>query len=166
MQRPQVDLAVKRRLQRVRVPIRVFYAKCSANNLKASALCAGGGKLPPPAPTPLVGPTNLQILATPLVLISSFSSRQFFAEWTKCHIVLFCNLIGTARARHQKSTTFPTDVRLAPQRSTVVYFAHVCVKWSSVLVSPGFSLELCDKWCMMYYWAYVDLMSLLFTHHC
>ena len=66
MQRPQVDLAVKRRLKRVRVSIRVFYAKYSANSLRASALRVGGGKLPPPAPTPLVGPTTLQILATPL----------------------------------------------------------------------------------------------------
>ena len=69
MQRPQVDLAVKRRLKRVRVSIRVFYAKYSANSLKASALRAeAGGNSPPPAPTPgLVGPTNLQILATPLL---------------------------------------------------------------------------------------------------
>ena len=55
MQRPQVDLAVKRRLKRVKVSIRVFYAKYSANSLRAS--------VPPPTPTPLVGPTNLQILA-------------------------------------------------------------------------------------------------------
>ena len=31
------------------------------------------------------------------------------------HVVLFCNLIGTARARHRKLTTFPVDVtRLSP----------------------------------------------------
>ena len=38
MQRPQVDLAVKRRLKRVRVSIRVFYARYSANSLRASSL--------------------------------------------------------------------------------------------------------------------------------
>ena len=43
-----------------------FYAKYSANSLRASALRVGGGKIPLPAPTPLVGPTNLQILAMPL----------------------------------------------------------------------------------------------------
>ena len=48
MQRPQVDLAVKRRLKRVWVSICVFYVKYSA----------------------LVGPTNLQILTT-LSLIAS-----------------------------------------------------------------------------------------------
>ena len=31
------------------------------------------------------------------------------------HVVLFCNLIGTARARRRKSTTFPADItRLSP----------------------------------------------------
>ena len=31
------------------------------------------------------------------------------------NVVLFCNLIGTARARRRKSTTFPADVtRLSP----------------------------------------------------
>ena len=31
------------------------------------------------------------------------------------HVVLFCNLIGTARTRRWKSTTFPADVtRLSP----------------------------------------------------
>ena len=43
-----------------------FYAKYSANSLRASVLRAGRGKLPLPALIPLVGPTNLQILATPL----------------------------------------------------------------------------------------------------
>ena len=66
MQRLQVDLAVKRRLKRVWLSILFFYAKYSANILRASVLHVGGGKLPPPAPTPLVGPSNLQILATPL----------------------------------------------------------------------------------------------------
>ena len=31
------------------------------------------------------------------------------------HVIPFCNLIGTARTRHRKSTTFPADVtRLSP----------------------------------------------------
>ena len=34
------------------------------------------------------------------------------------------------------------EARLTSQCSTVIYFSHVCVKWSSVSVSPGFSLEL------------------------
>ena len=34
------------------------------------------------------------------------------------HMVSFCNLIGTARARRRKSTTFPADVtRLSPQKT-------------------------------------------------
>ena len=34
---------------------------------------------------------------------------------SRVHVVSFCNLIGTARARRQKSTTFPADVtRLSP----------------------------------------------------
>ena len=33
-----------------------FYAKYSANSFRASALRVGGGKLPPPAPTPPSGP--------------------------------------------------------------------------------------------------------------
>ena len=56
------DLAVKRRLKRVWVFMRAFYAKWSANSLRASALRAGRGY----APTLLMGPTTLQILATPL----------------------------------------------------------------------------------------------------
>ena len=71
MQRPQVDLAVKCRLKPVWMSIRVFSAKYSANILRASALRAGGEKLLPPTPTPLVGPTNLQILATSLVAAQS-----------------------------------------------------------------------------------------------
>ena len=66
LQRPQVDLAVKRWLKRVWVSILVFYARWSANSLRVSTLCAGGGKLLPPTPTPLLGPTTLQILAMPL----------------------------------------------------------------------------------------------------
>ena len=50
-----MDLAVKRRLKCVWVSICVFYAKLSANSLRASA------------PTPLVDPTTLQTLATPLI---------------------------------------------------------------------------------------------------
>ena len=34
---------------------------------------------------------------------------------SRVHVVPFCNLIGTARARRWKSTTFPADVtRLSP----------------------------------------------------
>ena len=34
---------------------------------------------------------------------------------SRVHVVSICNLIGTATARHWKSTTFPTDVtRLSP----------------------------------------------------
>ena len=29
---------------------------------------------------------------------------------SRVHVVSFCNLIGAARARHWKSTTFPADV--------------------------------------------------------
>ena len=46
-----------------------------------------------------------------------FALTFLFAEWTKYHVhmVSFCNLIGTARARHWKSTTFPVNVtRLSP----------------------------------------------------
>ena len=48
----------------------VFYAKYSANVLRASALRAGGGNSPSRTHS-LVGPTNLQILATPLVAAQS-----------------------------------------------------------------------------------------------
>ena len=51
------------------------------------------------------------------LLKSSFSTWQFFAEWTKRHVhmVLFRNLFGTTEARCQKSTTLLTDVtRLSP----------------------------------------------------
>ena len=34
---------------------------------------------------------------------------------SRVHVVSFCNLIGTARARRRKSTTFPADVtRFSP----------------------------------------------------
>ena len=34
---------------------------------------------------------------------------------SRVHVVSFCNLIGSARARRRKSTTFPADVtRLSP----------------------------------------------------
>ena len=37
---------------------------------------------------------------------------------SRVHVVSFCNLIGTARARRRKSTTFPADVtRLSPHPS-------------------------------------------------
>ena len=37
---------------------------------------------------------------------------------SRVHVVSFCNLIGTTRARRQKSTTFPMDVtRLSPPPS-------------------------------------------------
>ena len=37
---------------------------------------------------------------------------------SRVHVVTFCNLIGTARARRRKSTTFPADVtRLSPPPS-------------------------------------------------
>ena len=37
---------------------------------------------------------------------------------SRVHVVLFCNLIGTARARRRKSTSFPADVtRLSPPPS-------------------------------------------------
>ena len=45
-------LAVKRRLECVWVSIHVFYAKQSANSLRASALCAGGGNSSLPHPPP------------------------------------------------------------------------------------------------------------------
>ena len=52
-------------------------------------LRAGGGTLPPPAPTPLLGPTTLQILAMPLQipLSQTFSflvSRPSLAQAVNC----------------------------------------------------------------------------------
>ena len=81
-------VAGKRRLKQVRVSIHVFYAKYSANSLRASALRAGGGKFPPPAPTPLVGPTNLQILATPLFVVTYFLGTLLLCYTSEMQTVL------------------------------------------------------------------------------
>ena len=92
----RVDLAVKRRLERVRVSIRVFYAKYSANSLRTSALRTH------PPPPPLVGPTNLQILATPLPIlyakvypcyINIYSQAQS-ATGTLSGLVFYANIVG------------------------------------------------------------------------
>ena len=50
MQKPQVDLAVKRRLKPVWVSIRAFYAKETANSFRASVLRAAGEETPAPTP--------------------------------------------------------------------------------------------------------------------
>ena len=71
--------------------------------------------LVPPSAHPKTGFHQLSRCST---LISSFWSRQFFAEsmekMSPVHMVLFCNLIGTARARCRNSTADVT--RLPPLR--------------------------------------------------
>ena len=87
MQRPQVDLAVKRRLKCVWVSIRVFYAKESANSLRPSALRAGGGKLPfrthpPGGPYHSSNPSYATEDETYLFPHNFYPSTLFCANWS------------------------------------------------------------------------------------
>ena len=72
-------------------------------------------------------------------MLIRFLSWKFSAERTKCvHVVSFCNLIGTARARRRKSTNFPADVttlslpsiseeRAKYHHSTKLYYKFVVI---------------------------------------
>ena len=103
MQRPQVDLAVKRRLKRVWVSIRVFLCKYIVRIFSELPRFAREG--PPPAPTPLVGPTNLQFLATPLLALQL--------------IILQSTSALLSSTRLSSTLLHPT---IAPPGSTSLYF--------------------------------------------
>ena len=75
-------------------------------------LCAGGGKLPPPAPSPLVGPTTLQVVAIPLLGAVFILEEAQKGTLTSQSIFVALLLVGDPSAQTAKERSRSTSTKI------------------------------------------------------